>query len=139
MSDFNFFYNYTCFVPAIAFLVTVIFKWLCIKLSTWKINIARSLWSGWMPSAHSALISSLSTAMAIKYWLASDMFALSITMMVIIIYDAVNVRYEAWLHWEALNKILDKEKFKEVLWHLPSEAFAWAILWILVAFTLYFI
>lgn len=135
----NFFYTHTWLIPAIAFLITVIVKWICIKVSTWKINVSKALWSWWMPSAHSAVIASLATAMALKHWISSDFFAIAITLMVIIIYDAVNVRYEAWLHWKALNKLVWKSKYKEVLWHLPSEAFAWAVLWIVVAFVLYII
>lgn len=127
------------FIPAIVFWITVIVKWLCIKLSTWKLNISRSLWSWWMPSAHSSVIASLATAMAIKHWISSDLFAIALTLMVIVIYDAVNVRYEAWRHWKALNKMLENKKYKEVLWHLPSEAFAWAVLWISVAVILFFL
>jgi acid phosphatase family membrane protein YuiD len=58
---------------------------------------------------------------------------------IIIIYDAINVRFEAGLHASALNKYIWEAKFREKLWHLPSEAFAWAILWILVAVILYYI
>jgi acid phosphatase family membrane protein YuiD len=58
---------------------------------------------------------------------------------VIIIYDAINVRFEAWQHAIAINKSLWEKKFKESLWHLPSEAFAWSLLWIIVALLLYYI
>jgi acid phosphatase family membrane protein YuiD len=48
----------------------------------------------------------------------------------------VEIRNEAGLHASAINKLL-WEKFKEHLWHLPSEAFAWSILWIFTAVILY--
>jgi acid phosphatase family membrane protein YuiD len=58
---------------------------------------------------------------------------------VIIIYDAINVRFEAGQHAIAINKFIWERKFKESLWHLPSEAFAWSILWMFVAIVLYYI
>lgn len=139
MLEFNFFYEHIAFIPAIAFLAAVLLKWLYIKINTWKVDVGGSLWSWWMPSAHSAVIASITTAIAIKHWIDSDLFAFATTMTVIIIYDAINVRYQAWRHGKALNKILGKEKFKESLGHLPSEAFAWSLLWIILAIIMYII
>jgi acid phosphatase family membrane protein YuiD len=48
-----------------------------------------------MPSVHSSVVVSLTTAMALKHGLGSDHFALAMAVTVIIIYDAINVRYEA--------------------------------------------
>jgi acid phosphatase family membrane protein YuiD len=48
-----------------------------------------------MPSAHSSVVVSLSTAMAIKHGIYSDFFAMAMAFTVIIIYDAINVRFEA--------------------------------------------
>jgi len=130
------FYNNILLIPAITFVITVFLKWLIIYIKSKKINLSESIWSWGMPSIHSAVVVSLTTALAIKYWIKSDFFAISMTFTAIIIYDALNVRYEAWLHAEELNKMLWKDKFKESLWHLPSEAFAWTILGILITMTL---
>ncbi len=92
-----------------------------------------------MPSAHSAVVVSLSTAMALKHGIASDLFAITMTFTLIIIYDAINVRYESWLHAKAINAELGEKKFKESLGHLPSEAFAGSILGIFVAVLLYYV
>lgn len=139
MSHINIFYDYLILIPAITFVITVFLKWLFIKIKTWKIDINSSLWSWWMPSVHSSLVVSLSTAIALKYWIVSDLFALTMTFTLIIIYDAINVRFEAWQHAWAINDILWKKRFNESLWHLPSEAFAWSILWIVVAILIYYI
>jgi acid phosphatase family membrane protein YuiD len=58
---------------------------------------------------------------------------------VIIIYDAINVRFEAGQHAVAINESLWEKKFKESLWHLPSEAFVWSLLGLVVALILYLI
>lgn len=132
----NFFYEYIISIPIISFILATTFKWFSNWLKTWKIDIRRALWSWWMPSVHSALVTSITMALAIKYWVNSDIFALALSFTVIILYDAINVRFEAWLHASAINKLL-WEKFKEHLWHLPSEAFAWSILWVVTAIILY--
>lgn len=134
----NFFYTNLIFVPLMAFLVSTTFKWISSKIKSWKFDIRRALSSWWMPSVHSAIVTSLTTAIALKYWVASDLFAICLTFTVIIIYDAINVRFEAWLHAMAINKLL-WERFKEELWHLPSEAFAWSLVWIFTAIVIYFL
>jgi acid phosphatase family membrane protein YuiD len=55
----------------------------------------------------------------------------------LIIYDAINVRFEAGLHASAINQALWEKKFKESLGHLPSEAFAWSMVGIIVAVILF--
>ena len=137
--EFNFFYNHILLVPAITFVVTVLLKWIFVKLKTWKIDISKALWSWWMPSVHSSVVVSIATAIAIKHWVNSDLFAIAMTFTVIIIYDAINVRFEAWQHAAAINESIWEKKFKESLWHLPSEAFAWSVLGILIAVVIYFI
>jgi len=137
--QYNFFYEHLLLIPAITFVATVLLKWIFVKLKTWKIDISRSLWSWWMPSVHSSVVVSLATAIAIKYWINNDLFAIAMTFTVIIIYDAINVRFEAWQHAIAINQSLWHKKFKESLWHLPSEAFAWSILGIISSVIIYYI
>ena len=129
----NFFYSHLIIIPAIAFIASIFLKWFFVWLSTWKINLSKALWSWWMPSAHSAVVVSLATAIAIKYSITSDLFAITMAFTGIIIYDALNVRFEAGLHASTINDFLWEKRFKESLWHLPSEAFAWSLLGIIVA------
>ena len=137
--EFNTYYQNLILVPAVAFVVTVFLKWISIKIKTWKIDITSALGSWWMPSVHSSVVVALATAVAIKHGIWSDYFAVSMAFTVIIIYDAINVRFEAWQHAIAINKFIWEKKFKESLWHLPSEAFAWSIMGIIVALCLYYI
>lgn len=135
----NIFYQNLLLVPAITFLVTVLIKGISVKMKTWKIDLAKAFGSGGMPSVHSSVVVSLTTAMALKHGVASDYFALAMAFTVIIIYDAINVRFEAGLHASAINEHLWEKKFKESLWHLPSEAFAWSMVGILVALALSYV
>jgi len=140
----NLFYDTIILVPAVTFVLSVFLKGIIIKSGTGKWNLERSLWSGGMPSVHSSVVVSLATAFALKYWVHSDLFAIVMWFTVIIIYDAINVRYEAWLHAKLINERLSKsispgKPLKESLWHLPSEAFAGSLLWIFVAVVLFYI
>ena len=137
--ELNTYYQNLILVPAVSFVVTIFLKWIYIKLKTWKVDITWALWSWWMPSVHSSVVVSLATAVALKHWIWSDFFAISMAFTVIIIYDAINVRFEAWQHAIQINEFIWKKKFKESLWHLPSEAFAWSLLGIFIAIILYYL
>lgn len=136
----NYFYSNLLFIPAFTFVLAIVIKWLSIKIKNKKWDINAALWSGGMPSVHSAVVVSLTTAVGLKLWISSDLFAVCLAFTVIIIYDAINVRFEAWLHAEAINKLFPEwKRFKESLWHLPSEAFVWSVLGMLVAYLMYLI
>lgn len=92
-----------------------------------------------MPSVHTSVVVALATAFALKYSVSSDYFAIVMAFTVIIIYDAINVRFEAGLHAEAINQAIGEKRFKESLGHLPSEAFAGSVLGIITAIILYYI
>ena len=133
------FYEHLILIPWIAFIISVIIKGIISIIQKWRLDLSLALGSWGMPSAHTAVAVSLTTAIVLKYWIWSDLFAISMAFTIIIVYDAINVRFEAWLHASALNKYIWENRFREKLGHLPSEAFAWAILWILVAVVLYYI
>lgn len=136
--EYNFFYSHLISIPIIAFIISVIFKWITSKIKYWNYTISMALASWWMPSVHSAVVTSVTTAVALKYGIRSDLFWISFTFASLIIYDAINIRFEAGLHATAINKLI-WEKFKEQLWHLPSEAFVWSLVWVFTAIVLFFV
>lgn len=103
--------------------------------------MAKMFGSGWMPSAHSTFVVALSTAIWIKNWVDSDLFAICLTFSIVVIYDAMNVRYQSGLHAKALNKInsFSDSSLNESLWHTPLEAFAGSIVWFTTASILLFL
>ncbi len=135
----NFFYTNLILIPVCAFFLSIFLKGLFAFIETWRLDLSRALGSGWMPSAHSAVVVSLAAAVAIKYWVRSDLFAITMAFTGIIIYDALNVRFEAGLHASTINDFLWEKRFKESLWHLPSEAFAWSMIGILTAVALWYV
>ena len=71
--------------------------------------MAKMLGSGGMPSAHSTFVVALSTAIGIKNGVFNDLFAICLIFSIIVIYDAMNIRYQSGLHAKAINKINSHE------------------------------
>lgn len=136
--ELNFFYENLVSVPIVAWIVTLIFKWIYFWMPIFNFSELRKVFSSWwMPSLHSTFIASLTMSIALKHTISSDLFAICMIFLILIVYDAIWVRYQAWLHAKTLNKLL-WNNLKESLWHLPSEAFAWTCVWFTVAIILFY-
>lgn len=73
----------------LAQLVKPAFHYLLKKEWDWKLIKE----SGGFPSSHSALVSSLALSIGLQERFSSTLFAISLALAVIVIYDAANVRY----------------------------------------------
>lgn len=135
-------------------------KHLCIPIITWfvvqslkviieliknkKLNVRRMWGSGGMPSSHSALMTSFATIIGITEGVESPLFAFSVIMTSIVMYDAAGVRRAAGKQARVLNQIIEsegkdiniQEKLIELLGHTPVEVFAGAIIGIMIAIIL---
>ena len=128
-------------------------------LLTWaiqkKLGMERMVGAGGMPSSHTALVCSLTIAMARKTGVSSAEFALALALACIVMYDAMGVRRAAGEHAKVLNKLvfgfqlfseesdnleddqiaeeLSDKTLKEYLGHTPLEVLGGMLLGILVA------
>ena len=111
----------------------------------WRFDLI--LESGGMPSSHSTLASCTTLLIGLFEGFQSPIFALALTMTVIVIYDATHVRREAGFHAERLNLIfndilhghpLKEENLREVIGHTPTQVFFGIILGITIALIYYF-
>lgn len=121
----SFFRDYTILVPFWALIFAIVMKGIIHALKG-KFSVARMFGSWGMPSAHSTFVIALATAMWLKHWPASDYFLICLVFSIIIIYDAMNVRYQAGLHAKAINEMTpnDGKELNETLGHTPIEAVA---------------
>lgn len=88
------FREYIILVPGVAYAVATLFKaWYFMHKG--KFSIANVLGTGGMPSGHSALVTSLATAIGIKHGFGEDLFALSLIFAAVVIYDAMNIRFQS--------------------------------------------
>ncbi len=98
---------------------------------------------GGMPSSHSAVVCSLSTAVGIARGFYSVEFAMCVMLAFIVMTDAAGVRRSAGKQAALLNKIVQDmveagewpttEKLKEMLGHTPFQVIIGGLLGVLVA------
>jgi hypothetical protein len=72
-------------------------------------------------------------AIGIKYGPLHDLFVLALVFAAIVIYDAMNIRYQSGLHAHALNKLKGEKQLNESLGHLPSETLVGSMIGVFVA------
>ncbi|MER3483443.1 MAG: acid phosphatase [Meiothermus sp.] len=100
--------------------------------------------TGGMPSSHSATVAALATGVGITSGLNSSLFAITIVLAIIVMYDATGIRRAAGLQAERLNDLIDEfrklveqgpqtEPLKELLGHTYLEVAVGAALGILFA------
>ena len=70
--------------------------------------VKRLLSSGGMPSGHTASLSAAVMFTGLAYGFDSPVFAISVCILSIIIYDAINVRYAVGQQGKVVNKLLKK-------------------------------
>ncbi|NRH20456.1 divergent PAP2 family protein [Candidatus Gracilibacteria bacterium] len=121
--------THTIIIPFISLLVAIVIKGLVHALKG-HFTVAKMFGSGGMPSAHSTFVIALATSMGLKYSAWSDEFMICLVFSIIIIYDAMNVRYQAGLHARVLNRLTpdDGETLNESMGHTPLEALVGGII-----------
>ena len=107
-----------------------------------KFVVSRFVSSGGMPSSHSALVVSCTTAIAKTSGIASPLFALSVVFSAVVMYDACNVRRSAGDTAKIVNKLLQHvekmtaqevaDDLKIIMGHTPLQVVVGAVLGLIV-------
>jgi acid phosphatase family membrane protein YuiD len=107
-----------------------------------RFNFMHFFESGGMPSAHSCMVAALSTTIGFNYGWDSVMFATSVILSIVVMYDAMGVRRAASKQAYIVNKLVDDiyndgnieiEKLKEIIGHSPAEVVVGSIMGFLIA------
>jgi uncharacterized protein len=124
-------------VPFVAWFVAQSLKVVLHLVRTRKLDFTLFYSPGGMPSAHSALMTSLATTMALLYGLDSPLFAISGAIAFIVMYDAAGVRRTVGYQSTMLNKMLEElfkgnkefsHRLQEIIGHTKWEVFVGAVL-----------
>lgn len=108
-----------------------------------KIQWARLIQTGGMPSSHASTVVSLSTGVWLLKGTSSIEFAISMVFSSIVLYDATGIRRQAGKHAKALNRLVESiekrdgieiisEELKEFLGHTPIEVFWGCVLGVII-------
>lgn len=116
-------------------------KMLCGFYRTHRLDFTYLVSTGGMPSAHSASVSGLATCAGVLHGFGSAIFAISLCLALIVMFDASTVRRAAGLQAMLLNEMVDElfkdhhfsqRKLKELLGHTRLEVFMGMLMGILV-------
>jgi acid phosphatase family membrane protein YuiD len=100
---------------------------------TGRIDLRYMVSTGGMPSAHSALVTSLTTAVGREVGFSSGLFAVSAVFAAIVMYDAAGLRQAVSVQARILNRMLDElftqhafseRRLRELIGHTPLEVAA---------------
>lgn len=98
--------------------------------------------AGGMPSSHSALVTAAAHAIGLYTGFDSPLYALSVVVTMIVVYDATGIRRQAGRHAEMINAMmrdlmeghpLQEQQLREVLGHTPLQAFMGILLGLSIA------
>ena len=140
-----------CLMPAaVGWVSSQIIKVL-LNLFTFHRFIAERMWgAGGMPSSHSATVCAMVVATGRYCGVNSSQFAIAAVLSIIVMYDAMGVRYETGEQAKVLNRMftewmdqgvasfpfLGGKKLKEMVGHTPIEVLTGAILGIVLGFVM---
>jgi hypothetical protein len=77
--------------------------------------------SGGMPSAHSAVVTSLATSVGITQGFASVAFAIAVILAFTVMYDAANVRQSVGQHSTLINRIVRELRLRQPRMKLEAD------------------
>ncbi|XP_074274325.1 uncharacterized protein LOC141598552 [Silene latifolia] len=105
--------------------------------------------SGGMPSSHSATVTALAAAIGFQDGLGGSLFAASLILACVVMYDATGVRLQAGRQAEVLNQIVyelpaehplaESRPLHELLGHTPPQVIAGGLLGLVTAATIHLI
>ena len=126
----------------VAQVVKVLLEWILNRSFQWK----RFVSSGGMPSSHSAFVVACTTAIGRLYGISGPLFALSVVVSAVVMYDACNVRRSAGDTARLVNQLLEHvekltaedfaDDLKIIMGHTPLQVLIGALLGVAVGMLL---
>lgn len=126
-----------------AFLLAQVGKVFTERFKKGKWDIRAMVSPGGTPSSHASLCAGVTTAIGLSQGLGSPLFAAATAFSLVVMYDAMGVRWHAGIHAQVLNRVVCEindtrslgsiadVQLKEVLGHTPRQVLAGAVLGIM--------
>jgi acid phosphatase family membrane protein YuiD len=143
--------NKILIIVIVSWFLAQVFKCISNLILTKKFSIERLFGDGGMPSGHSATVVSVAVATGLYEGFDSAVFAIAMILAIVVMHDAMNVRYQAGMQAEIQKEKADmfekitgadlpnEEKLKELLGHTPLQVAAGCLLGIATAIIMYLI
>ncbi|MCQ2473718.1 MAG: divergent PAP2 family protein [Saccharofermentans sp.] len=143
--------NKILIVGVVSWFIAQVLKCINNLILTKKFSIERLFGDGGMPSGHSATVTSVAVAAGLYEGFNSAPFAVATIVAIVVMHDAMNVRYQAGKQAELLNVMAEmfekvtgtdlpnEEKLKELLGHTPLQVAAGGLLGVVTSVLMYLI
>ena len=135
--------NHVLVVALLACLMAQLSKIIVELVRHGKVSLRVLTTTGGMPSAHSALVTSLAAGVGQTVGWASPEFAIATIFAIIVMYDAAGVRQAAGKQARILNQMIDElfrehptfseDRLKELLGHTPFQVIVGSILGVTIS------
>lgn len=138
--------NVPLLTGGIAFLLSQTLKIIYYYFKDKEFNPSHFFQAAGMPSTHSSMSSAMTLMIGLTEGFSSPIFAVAVVFSIIVMYDAMGVRFAAGQQAVVLNKIIEdiysekvseKEKMKELIGHTPFEVFIGGLLGVITAVLAY--
>jgi len=135
-------HNDVLYAALLSWLIAQTLKVIITLLIEKEFKFERFHGSGGMPSSHTSTIVAASTAIGLQMGFDTPLYAMSLIMAFIVMYDASGVRRSVGKQAKLLNDIIEdlfehkqlqEERLKELVGHKPTEVVVGALLGILIA------
>ena len=122
--------NRTLWVPLAVWTAVQSWKLLEPLIFERRFDLSKIWATGGMPSSHSALVTSLAMSVGMNMGFGSALFAVSVVLAIVVMYDAAGIRRAAGKQAEKINQIveelfsghpLNEEQLRELLGHTPLQ------------------
>ena len=125
-------------------ILSIVVSWLFVKIIKVVIDCSREkkvslkalFYDGGMPSAHTASVVSLATGLFLETGL-SVLFVMGVVFALVVINDALKVRWVTQEQSKALNKLVKEKRFDEHIGHKPVEVIVGIVLGIIIPIIIY--
>jgi len=145
---YNLFINFPLVIAGLSLLIAQTVKIFYYYFKDGEIDLWHFLEAGGMPSAHAAIVSSLTLSIGLTHGFSTALFAATLIFSCVVMYDAAGVRRAAGKQALILNRIMEdiyktgkisNERLQEFLGHSPLEVVIGAVLGIVVAAVMHII
>lgn len=139
---YDLFLNFPLMIAALSLVIAQTIKIVYYYFKDGEISLWHFFEASGMPSAHSAIVCSLTLAIGLIHGFSTALFAASLIFSSVVMYDAAGVRRAAGKQALILNRIVEdiyktgkvnNEKLKELMGHSPFEVVVGAVLGIVIA------
>ena len=142
--------NLTLDLAILAWFAAQVLKTLLHWVTNRNLDLRKMIGSGNMPSSHSATVCAMVVATGRYCGVNSPIFAIAAVLSIIVMYDAMGVRYETGEQAKVLNRMFTEwmdqgfeqfqlphgKKLKEMVGHTPIEVVTGAALGIVLGFAM---